>query len=39
MALSSDVNNTEFTGATDPDARLYVEFYNNPVQNEFKTLQ
>ena len=39
MALASDANNQDFVGATDPDARLYVEFYNNPVHNEFKSNQ
>jgi hypothetical protein len=29
MAIDSDLNN--------PDARLYVEFYNRPLQNEFKS--
>ena len=27
--MESDVQNA--------DSRLYVEFYNNPIQNEFKT--
>ena len=39
MALASDVNNTEFVGASEPDQRLYVEFYNHPVHNEFKSTQ
>jgi hypothetical protein len=37
MALASDLNNPEFVGATDPDARLHVTFYRRPVQNDFRT--
>lgn len=35
--LASDLNNTEFAGATDPDARLHVRFYVEPVKNDFKS--
>lgn len=35
--IASDDNNPNFTGAHDPDARLAVQFYMKPVQNEFKT--
>lgn len=37
--IASDVNNRDFTNASDPDARLFVKFYSKPVQNEFRTLQ
>lgn len=39
MALASDASNRDFDGASNPDARLYVEFYINPIQNDFKTEQ
>lgn len=35
--LASDINNTEFVGAANPDAALNVRFYENAVKNEFKT--
>ena len=35
--LASDDNNPAFAGARDPDARLHVEFFKKPVQNNFKT--
>lgn len=33
--LASDMNNTEFTGATNPDSLLHVVFYSKPVYQEF----
>jgi len=35
--LASDVNNTQFAGAQDPDAVMIVRFYKRAVQNNFKT--
>lgn len=35
--LASDANNTEFTGAHNPDQRLAVRFYLRAVQNEFES--
>lgn len=35
--LASDLNNTDFTGATNPDSRLAVLFYSRPMQNEFES--
>lgn len=35
--LASDLNNPEFMGATNPDARLAVKFYSKPIQNMFLT--
>lgn len=35
--LASDLDNTEFAGASNPDARLAVIFYSKPMQNEFET--
>lgn len=35
--LASDDANTQFTGATNPDAALVVDFYTRPVQNMFET--
>ena len=35
--LASDLNNPEFVGPTDPDARLHVKFYIQPQKNEFKS--
>ena len=35
--LASDARNPEFMGAHDPDARLAVQFYERPVQNEYQT--
>lgn len=35
--LASDLNNTDFVGATNPDSRLAVMFYVMPVKNEFES--
>jgi len=35
--LASDLNNPEFQGASDPDARLFVRFYVEPIENKFKS--
>ena len=37
--LASDVNNTQFVGAQDPDSIMIVRFYIRPVRNEFKSRQ
>lgn len=37
--LASDLNNPEFVGAADPDARLHAEFYVKAVENAFKSEQ
>ena len=33
--LASDLNNPEFSGAVNPDSRLYVTFYKKPQENAF----
>lgn len=35
--LATDLNNTEFVGAINPDSRLNVQFFSKPVQNNFLT--
>jgi len=35
--LASDINNPEFVGATNPDNRLTVKFYEKAVPNEFES--
>ncbi len=35
--LPSDVNNTGFTGAYDPDSVMYVRFYMKSIQNMYET--
>lgn len=35
--LASDLDNTDFAGASNPDARLAVRFYKRAVQNEFES--
>lgn len=35
--VASDLNNPEYVGATNPDARLAVLFYAKPLQNEFES--
>lgn len=35
--LASDLDNTDFTGATNPDSRLAVQFYSRPMPNEFES--
>lgn len=35
--LASDARNPEFMGAHDPDARLAVQFYERPIQNEYQS--
>jgi hypothetical protein len=35
--IASDLNNPDFVGATNPDARLAVIFYSKPMQNEFES--
>lgn len=37
--LASDLNNPNFTGATDPDSLLRVRFYNKPIKDNYKSLQ
>lgn len=37
--IASDANNPEFAGAHNPDARLTVQFYSRPIQNNFKSEQ
>ena len=37
--LASDLNNPEFSGATNPDAALAVEFRLDKVLNEFRSNQ
>jgi len=35
--LASDAQNPNFVGAHDPDARLAVQFYERPLENEFQS--
>lgn len=35
--IASDLNNTDFTGAMNPDAQLAVRFYSKPVKNEWES--
>jgi len=35
--LASDLNNPDYVGATNPDARLAVRFFSQPVQNEWES--
>lgn len=35
--LASDANNTQFAGASDPDAVLHVTFYVRAIQNNFES--
>ncbi len=35
--IASDDNNPNFTGAHDPDARLYCRFYKKAIPNEFES--
>lgn len=35
--IASDLNNPEFSGASNPDSRLAVQFYSKPVQNAFRS--
>lgn len=35
--IASDLNNPEYAGASNPDARLAVQFYSKPMQNEFES--
>jgi hypothetical protein len=35
--VASDLDNTDFAGAVNPDSRLAVQFYTRPLQNEFET--
>lgn len=35
--VASDLNNPEFAGATNPDARLVVRFYSKPVKMNFES--
>ena len=37
--LASDLNNPEFVGASNPDARLSVVFFSKPLKNNFRTEQ
>lgn len=37
--LASDESNPQFLGAHNPDAALYVRFYEKPVQNAFETIK
>ena len=37
--LASDLQNTEFTGATNPDSALHVEFRHDKLLNEFRSQQ
>lgn len=37
--LASDLNNPEFSGATNPDSMLHVEFYNHAALDEWTTNQ
>lgn len=35
--LASDLDNTDFVGAVNPDSRLAVQFYTKSIQNEFES--
>lgn len=35
--LASDLDNPDFSGASNPDSRLAVIFYSKPVENEFQS--
>lgn len=35
--VASDLDNTDFAGAVNPDSRLAVQFYTRPLQNEFES--
>jgi hypothetical protein len=35
--LASDLDNTDFTGASNPDSRLAVMFYSRPMPHEFES--
>lgn len=35
--LASDVNNTQFVGAQDPDSIMIAQFYIRPIKNEYKS--
>lgn len=37
--LASDMNNTNFVGAMNPDAALAVRFYNRAVENNFESVK
>jgi len=37
ITIASDDNNTNFTGATDPEAKLSVRFYEKTLPNNFET--
>lgn len=37
--LASDDNNPQFMGASNPDAVLYVKFFDKPVQNQFESMK
>ena len=37
--LASDANNTQFVGATNPDAALHVQFYKKPVKQTFRSVK
>lgn len=37
LGLATDVANTNFVGATNPDAALHVRFYSRPVINNWET--
>jgi hypothetical protein len=36
--LASDLDNPDYTGATNPDSRLAVMFYSKPIENEFQSM-
>jgi hypothetical protein len=37
--LASDLNNTQFSGATNPDSALVVKFYSKALPNNFETIK
>lgn len=37
VMVASDLNNPEFAGATNPDARLVAQFYSKPVKMNFES--
>lgn len=39
LGIATDDSNQNFAGARDPDSALFVQFYMQPVQNQFKSLE
>jgi len=37
--LASDLDNTDFVGATNPDDQLFVQFYEEPLEIRYKSAQ